>query len=420
MNILQSKHLSTTKSFLKWSFYGGVVGGLCGIASAIFLHGLDWVTDVRENHKGIIYFLPIAGVLTSYLYIKFGKNSSRGNNLILEEIQNKKEDVPLRMGGLVLVGTLISHLFGASVGREGTAVQMGGSFASAIAKMFKLNDRDRKIILMSGISGGFGSVFGTPLAGAIFGMEVSAIGAIRYEALIPCFMASFIGDIVAQAFLVHHTKYIIGTVPAVTIIVLIKVVIASAIFGIVAAIFSEAIHFFKRVFSKYIKNPLLRPFVGGIIVIILTGIVGTSIFNGIGVKTIKDAFTVGVNPLTFVGKILFTSLSLGSGFQGGEVTPLFYVGATLGDSLSGILNLPMAFLAGLGLIGVFAGASNTPIACFILGVELFGSEGMIYFFIVSILSYMFSGHRGIYTSQMVVTAKSKLLHEQEGKKIGEL
>lgn len=420
MNILQSKHLSTTKSFLKWSFYGGVVGVLCGIASAIFLHGLDWVTDVRENHKGIIYFLPIAGVLTSYLYMKFGKNSSRGNNLILEEIQNKKEDVPLRMGGLVLVGTLISHLFGASVGREGTAVQMGGSFASAIAKMFKLNDRDRKIILMSGISGGFGSVFGTPLAGAIFGMEVSSIGAIRYEALIPCFMASFIGDIVAQTFLVHHTKYIIGNVPAVTIIVLIKVLVASAIFGIVAAIFSEAIHFFKRVFSKHIKNPLLRPFVGGIIVIALTGIVGTSIFNGIGVKTIKDAFTVGVNPLTFVGKILFTSLSLGSGFQGGEVTPLFYVGATLGDSLSGILNLPMAFLAGLGLIGVFAGASNTPIACFILGVELFGSEGMIYFFIVSILSYMFSGHRGIYTSQMVVTAKSKLLHEQEGKKIGEL
>ena len=420
MKILQNKHLSTTKSFLKWSFYGGIVGILCGMASAIFLHGLDWVTDVRENHKEIIYFLPIAGVFTSYLYMKFGKNSSRGNNLILEEIQNKKEEVPLRMGGLVLISTLISHLFGASVGREGTAVQMGGSFASTIAKIFKLNERDRKIILMSGISGGFGSVFGTPLAGAIFGMEVSAIGAIKYEALIPCFMASFIGDIVTQALFVHHTKYMIGAVPTVTIIVLVKVLIASAVFGIVAAIFSEAIHFFKRVFAKYIKNPLLRPFVGGVIVIVLTAIVGTSIFNGIGVKTIKDAFTVGVNPLTFAGKILFTSLSLGSGFQGGEVTPLFYVGATLGDTLSGILDLPMAFLAGLGLIGVFAGASNTPIACFILGIELFGSEGMVYFFIVSILSYMFSGHRGIYTSQMVATAKSKLLHEQEGKKIGEL
>lgn len=420
MNILQNKHLSTTKSFFKWSFYGGIVGVLCGIASAIFLHGLDWVTDTRENNKWIIYLLPIAGVLTSYLYVKFGKNSSRGNNLILEEIQNKKEDVPFRMGGLVLVSTLISHLFGASVGREGTAVQMGGSFAGAIAKLFRLNERDRKIILMSGISGGFGSVFGTPLAGAIFGMEVSAIGVIKYEALIPCFMASFIGDIVAKFLLIHHTKYIIGSIPAITITVLVKVLIASAIFGLVAAIFSEAIHFFKRIFAKYIKNPLLRPFVGGIIVIILTVIVGTPIFNGIGVRTIKDAFTVGVNPFTFAGKILFTSISLGGGFQGGEVTPLFYVGATLGDSLSGILNLPMAFLAGLGLIGVFAGASNTPIACFILGIELFGSEGLVYFFISSIISYMFSGHHGIYTSQMVVTAKSKLLHEQEGKKIGEL
>lgn len=420
MNILNNEHLSTSKSFLKWTFYGVIVGVLCGVASAIFLHSLEWVTEFREKNVNIIYFLPIAGVFTSYLYIKFGKNSSRGNNLILEEIQNKKEKIPLRMGGLVLISTIISHLFGASVGREGTAVQMGGSMSEFVAKKFKFNERDRRIILMSGISGGFGSVFGTPLAGAIFGTEVSSMGVIKYEALIPCFISSFVGDLVAQFLMVHHTKYIIDIIPVLTFSVLLKVVIAAILFGIVAIIFSELIHFFKRFFAKYIRNPILRPFFGGIVIIILTLLVQTSIFNGIGVKTIEKSFITGLAPLTFIGKIVFTSLSLGSGFQGGEVTPLFYVGSTFGNFLAPILHLPLAFLAGLGLIGVFSGASNTPLACFILGIELFGSEGAIYFFIVAIISYIFSGHHGIYTSQIVSTAKSKLLHHHEGKNIGSL
>jgi len=416
--IKNSTHVS--KSFMKWVFYGILVGIFCGIASAIFLHSLEYVTKTRESSSWIILFLPIGGVFTAYLYKKVGKNSSRGNNLILEEIQDKGEEIPKRMGVLVLVSTLISHLFGASVGREGTAVQMGGSISEAIGKLFKVNQRDRRILLMSGISGGFGSVFGTPLAGTIFGMEVSSVGAIKYEALIPCFVASFVGDIVTKSLRVTHTKYSIDLVPNISFIVLCKVIFASMLFGLVAIIFSEMIHFFKRNFAKYVKNIYYRPIIGGVIVIVLTLIVKTNIYNGIGTETIKDSFVTSVPSLAFLGKIIFTSISLGSGFQGGEVTPLFYAGSTFGNFLAPLLNLPIGFLAALGLIGVFAGASNAPIACFILGVEMFGSEGIIFFFISSIISYMFSGHHGIYTSQVVATAKSKLLNKDTGKKLGNL
>ena len=416
--IKNSTHVS--KSFMKWVFYGILVGIFCGIASAIFLHSLEYVTETREKSSWLILILPIGGVFTTYLYKKFGKNSLRGNNLILEEIQNKGEEIPKRMGVLVLISTLVSHLFGASVGREGTAVQMGGSISEAIGKLFKVNQRDRRILLMSGISGGFGSVFGTPLAGTIFGMEVSSVGAIKYEALIPCFVASFVGDLVTKSLRVTHMKYSIDLVPNISFVVLGKVIMASMLFGLVAVLFSEMIHFFKRNFAKYIKNIYYRPIIGGVIVIILTFVVQTNIYNGIGTDTIKDSFLTPVPSLAFLGKIVFTSISLGSGFQGGEVTPLFYAGSTFGNFLAPLLNLPIGFLAALGLIGVFAGASNAPIACFILGVEMFGSEGIIFFFISAIISYMFSGHHGIYTSQVVATAKSKLLNRDTGKKLGNL
>ena len=415
----KNEQIGLILSFFKWITLGSIVGILCGTASAIFLHLLNFVTETREKNFWLIWFLPFAGILTTFLYLTIGKNSSRGNNLILEEIQNKKEKIPLRMGGLVLISTIISHLFGSSVGREGTAVQMGGSLSEAVVRIFKLNEVDRRIILMSGISGGFGSVFGTPIAGTIFGMEVSSFGAIKYEALIPCFVASFVGDVVAKSLAVQHTHYIVSEIPMLSIVVLIKVVISGVLFGFVASLFSEAVHFFKKIFLK-IKKPILRPFIGGVLIIILTYIVGTHIYNGIGTKTIEEAFIKQTPHEAFLYKILFTSISLGSGFQGGEVTPLFYTGAVFGNLLSILMNMPVSFFAALGLIAVFSGASNAPIACFVLGIEMFGSEGAVYYFLVSIIAYIFSGHHGIYTSQMIATAKSKLLHSHEGKKISEI
>ncbi len=407
--------LALWSTFLKWIVLGGIVGILSGTASAFFLKSLDYVSELRVSHSWLLYLLPLGGALVSYLYMRFGKNSSKGNNLILEQIGEGNESIPLRMAPLVLVGTLITHLFGGSAGREGTAVQMGGSLAEWFGRLIRINPMDRKILLMCGISGGFGSIFGTPLAGTLFGLEVIAIGLISHKALLPCFAASFVGDQVTTRFWgVHHIHYLVGEVPAMSFSVLIKVIIASILFGLVSILFSELTHFLKRTFTALFKNPMLKSAIGGFIIIALVFIVGSRDYLGLGIPLIQDSFQTDVSPFAFFWKLIFTSFTLGTGFQGGEVTPLFAIGATLGNALAGLLHVYGPFLASLGFIAVFCGATNTPIACFLMGIELFGSTGAIYMFIACLVSYLFSGHSGIYTSQLIGVSKSHLLSIPEG------
>ncbi|WP_375143117.1 voltage-gated chloride channel family protein [Paenibacillus sp. D2_2] len=408
-------HIAYLGSFIKWLVLGSIVGVLAGSASALFLHSLDYMTQQRLSHPWLLFLLPVGGALVSYLYMKLGGSSSRGNNLILEGIQKGGETIPLRMAPLVLFGTLVTHLFGGSAGREGTAVQMGGSLAEWFGKMIKIDAVDLRILLMCGISGGFGSVFGTPLAGTIFGLEVIAIGMISYRALIPCFAASFIADVVAtHLWSVHHTSYSVDFIPALSVMVLLKVLLASVIFGLTGLCFSELTHFLKRMFTRLIKNPVLKSAVGGLVIIALVYIVGSRDYLGLGIPLITSSLTDGVSPFAFFWKLLFTSITLGSGFQGGEVTPLFVIGSTLGHSLASLLHIYGPFLAALGFIAVFSGATSTPIACFIMGIEIFGSEGALYMFIACIVSYLFSGHTGIYSSQQIGISKSGLLHVDAG------
>ncbi|MEJ8303529.1 voltage-gated chloride channel family protein [Saccharibacillus sacchari] len=411
----RTSHLALWSTFLKWIALGGVVGVLSGTASAFFLHSLDYVTNLRTNHGWLLFLLPLGGALVSYLYLKFGQNSAKGNNLILEQINEGQETIPLRMAPLVLFGTLVTHLFGGSAGREGTAVQMGGSLAEWFGKTIRIDADDRKILLMCGISGGFGSIFGTPLAGTIFGLEVIAIGLISHRALLPCFTSSFVGDLIAtRLWNVHHLHYRIGTVPAVEMSIVLKVVIASILFGLVSLLFSELTHALKRGFTAIFQNPMLKSAVGGFLVIALVAIVGTRDYLGLGLPLIQQSFESEVSPFAFLWKLLFTSVTLGAGFQGGEVTPLFAIGATMGHSLADLLGLYAPFLAALGFIAVFCGATNTPIACFIMGIELFGSDAAVYLFIACLVSYLFSGHSGIYTSQRIGVSKSRLLTVPEG------
>lgn len=407
--------LALWSTFIKWIVLGSVVGILSGTASAFFLKSLDAVTELRMRHAWLLFLLPLGGALVSYLYMRYGKNSSKGNNLILEQIQDGHETIPLRMAPLVLFGTLVTHLFGGSAGREGTAVQMGGSLAEGFGKLIRINPLDRKILLMCGISGGFGSIFGTPLAGTIFGLEVIAIGLISHKALLPCFTASFVGDIVAtRVWGVKHIHYQVDVFPALGVTVLLKVILASILFGLASILFSELTHYLKRTFTALVKNPMLKSGLGGCIIIALVYIVGSRDYLGLGIPLIQNSFTTDVAPFAFLWKLLFTSFTLGTGFQGGEVTPLFAIGATMGNSLAGILHLYAPFLASLGFIAVFCGATNTPIACFIMGIELFGSGGAVYMFIACLISFLFSGHTGIYTSQQIGISKSQWIHIPEG------
>lgn len=404
-------------SFTKWIIIGSIVGIFTGSACALFLKSLELATEVRMNYNWLIFLLPFGGAFVSFLYSRYGKNSSKGNNLIIETINESSGKVPLRMAPLVFFGTFVTHLFGGSAGREGTGVQIGSSIAEGIGRLFKLDKEDTRIILMAGISSGFASVFGTPLAGTVFGLEVAALGFMSYEALIPCLTASIVGDLVVSVFGVHHTHYKVIGIPELSSIIIIKIVFAAILFGLTSKLFSELTHKLKEVFTERFKNPVIKSMVGGAIVIALVYILGTRDFLGLSIPLISDSFDGNVHPFAFLFKLLFTSLTLGSGFQGGEVTPLFVIGSTLGNSLSNILHISPSFLAALGLIGVFAGATNTPIASFILSIEMFGSQGIIFMFMTCVISYIFSGHTGIYTSQKIGRSKSRLIEVPHNAKL---
>jgi len=396
-------------SFLKWIFISTIVGILTGIAGTLFLKSLELATDLRIRNPWLLFLLPIGGAFVSFLYSNYGENSSRGNNLIIDKINENEDNIPLRMAPLVFLGTFITHLFGGSAGREGTGVQIGASISEGVGRLFKLDKIDTKIILMCGISSGFASVFGTPLAGTIFGLEVAALGAMNYSGLIPCFTAAFVGNLVTELLGIHHSHYTISEIPNITPSIVLKVIIASILFGLISKLFSELTHKLKEIFSTTFENASVKSAVGGIIIIVLTYIIGTRDYLGLSIPLITDSFTGQVSPFAFLNKIIFTTLTLGSGFQGGEVTPLFVIGSTFGNALSNILNISPSFLACLGLIGVFSGATNSPITSFILGIEMFGSQGCQYMFMACAISYLFSGHSGIYISQKISTSKSKLI-----------
>ncbi|MDQ3193084.1 MAG: voltage-gated chloride channel family protein [Bacteroidota bacterium] len=418
--IKKSEHYSILFFTLKWLFIATIIGLLAGTTSALFLWVLDLATNYREANFYIIALLPIGGLLIGLFYHYLGKGVEAGNNQILEEIENPQKVIPLKMAPLVFIGTVLTHLFGGSAGREGTAVQISAAISDQFTRLFKFKPRDRKILLIIGISAGFASVFGTPLAGAVFGLEVFLIGRLRYDAIFPSFIAAIIADYITTLWGISHIHYKIPFIPEINILNILFSIIAGLSFGLTARIFGKAIHLTMDVFKNKITHPPLRPLIGGIIIAGFVFSTQSTRYIGLGLPVITQAFEQEMPFYEFIIKLALTAITLGASFKGGEVTPLFFIGATLGSALSFFIPFPVALLAGMGFVAVLAGAANTPLAATLVAIELFGLQIGVYAAIACVVSYLFSGHSGIYSAQTIGSSKHIVFIREEGKKLIEI
>lgn len=407
--------LEVLRHLLHWTLWAVPVGVLSGSASALFLWLLDRVTEIQWSHSWLLYLLPVGGLAVGLLYHWIGRDAAAGNNLILDQIHAPGGGVPRRMAPMVLLGTLVTHLFGGSAGREGTAVQMGGSLASTLGRLFKVEPATHRLLLLCGVAAGFGSVFGTPLTGAIFALEVLVVGRIDHTSLVPVLIASVVGDATCSAWGIHHTAYSIASganadthrLAAWDTVLILKVALAGIGFGLAGRGFAGLAHALQEFWKRWIPFAPLRPVAGGAVVIAMVWIVGTRDYLGLGVKgpsadsiSIVNAFHAGgVTSWSWAWKLVFTAVTVSSGFKGGEVTPLFFIGAALGNTMGILMGAPVDLFAALGFLAVFAGATNTPVACTVMGLELFGAHHSVAFAVACFLAYAFSGPSGIYSAQ---------------------
>ncbi len=393
--------------YARWGGLSALSGLSAGLAATVFLYALDWATELRDQNPIVIWGLPLAGLLIGWLYHRFGREVAAGNNLILDEIHDPKKVVPLRMAPLILVSTVITHLFGGSAGREGTAVQMGATLSDQLSRIFKIEIEERKILLVAGAGAGFGAAIGAPWAGVIFGMEVIHVGRLRLFAWFECLIASFVAYGTAILLKAPHSYFPVFEIPDLDTKIIFFVAVAAVVFGFAARIFVLTTHTVEWLQSKFISYPPLRPFLAGILLVGLFYIEGTYKYVGLGIPSIQEAFCA---PATFrepVLKTFFTALTVGSGFKGGEFVPLVFIGTTLGSTLALILPVSFQLLAGLGFASVFGAAANTPIACTLMAVEIFGLRIAPYALVSCFISYYCSGQKGIYKSQRYRVVKGQ-------------
>jgi len=408
------------RSLLKWVLIVVPMAIAVGSVVAFFLWALDRATAARFDYPWLIFLMPAAGFAMVYAYGQFGKAAEGGNNLIVDQIHEPGGGVPLRMAPFILVTTVLTHLVGGSAGREGTAVQLGGSLASAFGKLFKLTPADVRILLMAGIAAGFGAVFGTPIAGAIFALEVLTIGRIQYEALLPALMAAIAADWTCHAWGIEHSRYSITYLSAgiggfhLEPLLLLKVAVAGLAFGLMAHVFAETSHRLSAALKALLPYAPFRPVAASAVLLVLVYLLGTREYLGLGVWSTNpaDATILGffrpehIDYVSWFWKAAFTIITLSAGFKGGEVTPLFFIGAALGNALAGVMGAPVDLFAALGFVAVFAGATNTPLACMIMGIELFGATHAVNLAVACFIAYLCSGHSSIYLAQRVGVPKS--------------
>ena len=391
---------------LKWIVFSFLVGIVLGLIGAFFYHGIRLATQYRLSHGWVLFLLPFGAVLIRFLYHLARYDNDGGTNLVLSAIQSD-DNIPKRMSGLIFISTIFSHFVGASVGREGAALQLGGSIGNSVGKLFRFNDTEKKTMIMVGMSAVFSALFGTPLAAAIFSMEVVSVGIMHYAALVPCVIASLVARGVATYLGAPNASYEIESIPQFNLMTGVQTAFLAMLCGLVSILFCVALHQSDAWSKKLFKNPYLRAFVGGTLIFVLTMWEGNQTYNGAGVEYIKDCMAGETDTFAFLFKIIFTAICIAAGYKGGEIVPSFFIGASFGCLFGNILGLSPSLCAAIGMGAVFCGVTNSPITAFIICLELFGMEGAPYFLLAVALSYMLSGYYGLYSSQKIIYSKYK-------------
>ena len=399
--------LFSVKILIKWLFLGTFIGFLVGSVCSIFGHMLLWANDYRMEHQWISLLLPLGGLAIVFMYRTWNNEDDKGTNTVISSIHSNT-GIRTRMAPLIYVSTMITHFLGGSAGREGAAIQLGGSIANRIGKELSLNDNDQRIIIMCGMSAGFSALFGAPMAAAIFSLEVISIGIMHYSALVPCVTASMTAHFLASYLEVKPEAFQVAVIPDFTPVIFIKIIVFAAFAGGVSVLFCICLHQTGHLYKRFFKNKYIRIFAGGCIILVLCEILGTNEYLGSGQGIMEHIFHHEETKwYSFLLKMIFTALTLGAGFKGGEIVPSFCIGAAFGCAVASLFGLPVTLIAACGMVGVFCGVTNCPITSLLISFELFGFEGMPYYLTTVVVSYMLSGYYGLYHSQKIMYSKTE-------------
>ena len=388
-------------ALVKWILVGALIGTVGGIVGSLFHLGVSYATSVRLAHSWVLYLMPLGGLAIVWLY-RVTRTEGKGTNAVIESVHFGKE-VPILLVPVIFLSTVITHLVGGSAGREGAALQIGGGIGYGAGKLLQMGEKDLPLATLCGMSGVFAALFGTPLTATVFALEVISVGVLYYAGLVPCITASMMGYLVSRLMNIEPTRFAVE-IPGLDAWQMVLVVVLAVASAFVSIIFVRGLHYTEHAADRYLKNPWLRIVVGAAVLIGLS-LVTNGDYNGAGMDVIQRAMAGEADALAWLWKLLFTAVTIGVGFKGGEVVPSFFVGATFGCVAGGLLGLPAGFGAALGLVAVFCGAVNCPLASIVLSIELFGGQGILYFAMTCAISYVLSGYCGLYSSQTILYSK---------------
>ena len=395
------------KVFLKWALLGILMGAIGGVLGAVVHNALHFVTHLRGEYSWLIWLLPVAGLLTVAIYRLKPLQRNRGTNEIIDATLDGKP-VSILVAPAIFLATAITHLFGGSAGREGAALQLGGSTASMLARMFRLQEEDRKVMTMAGMSAVFAGLFGTPLTATLFCMEFESVGTVFSPALLPCFLAAYTASRVSGRMGVHAETYLLETATALELTVLLRYMVLAVMIALLGISMCWLFHKAEHLAKHHLPNPWIRVVLGGAVVTVMTLMAGDQRFNGAGMDMALAAVAGEADWYSFLVKMLFTAVTLAVGFKGGEIVPTFCVGATFGCVLGGLLGLDAGVAAAVGLVGLFCCATNSPLASIVLSIEMFGSANLYLFALVCVVCFVLSGNSGLYASQIIEFSKTDI------------